>query len=192
MMKPTDDELMVRAQTGDVGAFHELTLRYRAPLRRFFAALLADPTQADDAVQETFLRLWTLRDRYAPTGKFAAYLFQIGRHYGLNQRKKFRPETRQCTIDETLEIVAPPVTQPERVLLEQVRKAQIRRAISELPEHYRSVFLLSHEEGIPYAEIAARLGIPLGTVKSRMAEAVRRLRLRLSAETEQEEERKCK
>jgi RNA polymerase sigma factor (sigma-70 family) len=189
-MKPTDDELMMRAQTGDVTAFHTLTLRYRAPLRRFFAALIADPAQADDCVQETFLRLWTLRDRYAPTGKFAAYLFQIGRHYGLNQRKKFRPEVTRICAEGELEIVAPPVTQPENVLLEQHRKAQIRRAIAELPEYYRLVFLLSHEEGLRYAEIAARLEIPIGTVKSRMAEAVRRLRLRLMAETESEEERK--
>ena len=49
-------------------------------------------SQADDFVQETFLRLWLARSRYEPTGKFSTYLFQIGKHYWLNQRKKLRPE----------------------------------------------------------------------------------------------------
>src|SRR5881398_3599355 len=90
LTEPTDIDLMLRARDGEAAAFHELVRRYRAPLRRFFAALLADRSQADDYAQETFLRLWLARERYVPTGKFSTYLFQIGRHYWLNQRKKQR------------------------------------------------------------------------------------------------------
>ena len=71
-MEPTDTELMLRVRNDDVAAFRELLRRYREPLRRFFAALLADRSQVDDFVQETFMRLWLHRRRYEPTGKFSA------------------------------------------------------------------------------------------------------------------------
>jgi RNA polymerase sigma-70 factor (ECF subfamily) len=191
-MEPTDIELMLRAREGDVAAFQHLAQRYREPLRRFFAAVLADPSQADDCVQETFLRLWLARGRYEPTGKFSTYLYQIGKHYWLNQRRKLRPELREAdALDdeaggEALRAQALRVSQPEMILLERYRDARIRRAIAALPPHYRTVFELCHFEGMKYAEIGCRLGIPVGTVKSRMAEAVRRLRQALSTDDERE------
>jgi RNA polymerase sigma-70 factor, ECF subfamily len=172
----TDIELMLRAQNGDAAAFHELVRRYREPLRRFFAAMLADRSQADDFVQETFLRLWLARSRYEPTGKFSTYLFQIGKHYWMNQRKKLRLEVSFDHLDEILDAAALTTTQPEAVLLRGYRDRRIRRAIAALPDHYRAVFEMSHFGDLKYAEIACQLGIPAGTVKSRMAEAVRRLR----------------
>jgi len=191
-VEPTDIELMLRAREGDVAAFQHLAQRYREPLRRFFAAVLADPSQADDCVQETFLRLWLARGRYEPTGKFSTYLYQIGKHYWLNQCRKLRLEVREAdALDdeaggEALRAQALRVSQPEMILLERYRDARIRRAIAALPPHYRTVFELCHFEGLKYAEIGCRLGIPVGTVKSRMAEAVRRLRQALSTDDESE------
>jgi RNA polymerase sigma-70 factor (ECF subfamily) len=183
-LEPTDIELMLRAKTGDAAAFHELVARYREPLRRFFASLLADRSLADDFAQETLLRLWLARQAYEPTGRFSTYLFQIGRHYWLNQRKKFRPREAPAGLEEALQIHAGPITQPQAVLLQRYRDHRIRRAVAALPEHYREVFALCHFEGCRYAEISARLGIPIGTVKSRMAEAVRRLRTGLNGDEE--------
>lgn len=167
---------MLRVQGGDVAAFRELVERYRRPLRRFFAAVLADRSQADDFVQETFLRLWLARERHAPTGRFSTYLFQIGKHYWQNQRPKLGREISLDGRDPDLVVEPLRVTQPETVLLERYRDARVRRAVARLPEPYRAVVELSHFQGLTYAEVACRLGIPLGTVKSRMAEAVRRLR----------------
>jgi len=176
LTKPTDIDLMLRARNGDAAAFHELVQRYRLPLRRFFAALLVDRSLAEDYVQETFLRLWLARERYEPTGKFSTYVFQIGRHYWLKQRKKQRPEVNVDWLEDVGAVESLTVTQPEMVMLVRCRDARIRRAIQALPEHYRSVFTLSHFDGLTYAEVGVLLGIPVGTVKSRMAEAVRRLR----------------
>lgn len=184
-MEPSDIELMLRVRAGEVAAFRELLARYREPLRRFFASLLADRSQADDFVQETFLRLWLTRDRYEPTGRFSTYLFQIGKHYWLNQRKKFRPDLGATAFDAELQAGPLAITQPETILLQRLRDARIRRAIAALPERYRLVFELSHFEGCKYAVIASRLDIPLGTVKSRMAEAVRRLRAALTGEEDE-------
>jgi RNA polymerase sigma-70 factor (ECF subfamily) len=184
LTEPTDIDLMLRAQAGEVAAFHELVRRYRAPLRRFFAALLADRSQAEDYVQETFLRLWLARDRYEPSGKFSTYLFQIGRHFWLNQRKKQRCEVSLEVLEEMDTTSHRIVSQPEAVLLERYRTARVQRAIQALPEHYRAVFVMSQFDSLKYAQIACRLGIPVGTVKSRMAEAVRRLRQALAPDDE--------
>ena len=184
-MEPTDIELMLRAKAGDLIAFQELAHRYREPLRRFFASLLADRSQADDFAQETFLRLWSTRERYEPTGRFSTYLFQIGKHYWLNQRNRFQAiHYCEASTDRFIEVQAPPSTQPEMILLQHYRDGRIRQAIAALPEHYRLIFEMSHFEGLKYAEIGCRLGIPVGTVKSRMAESVRRLRQTLSEEEE--------
>jgi RNA polymerase sigma-70 factor (ECF subfamily) len=182
VIEPTDIELMLRVRNGDTAAFHRLVSRYRDPLRRFFRSILADRSQADDCVQETLLRLWHTRDRYEPTGKFSTYLFQIGKHYWLNQRKKFQIVT-VATGDESLLIVeSSEQEQPEKQVLEQERRQHVRKAIEALPERYRAVFGLSQLEGLRYTEIGQKLGIPVGTVKSRMAEAVRRLRKMLLEE----------
>jgi RNA polymerase sigma-70 factor (ECF subfamily) len=185
-----DVVLMLRVKRdGDTEAFALLAARYRTPLRRFFAALLPDPAQADDFAQETLLRLWQCRTRYEPTGVFSAYLFQIARHFWLNQRDRCRARAvRELSAETggadggTVEIALPPRTQPESVVLERLGRARLRRAVDALPPLYRAVFTLSHDDGLTYAEIAARLGIPVGTVKSRMAEAVRRLRRALEGE----------
>jgi RNA polymerase sigma-70 factor (ECF subfamily) len=184
LTKPTDIDLMLLAREGDMAAFHELVRRYRTPLRRFFAAQRVDGSQAEDYAQETFLRLWLARERYVPTGKFSTYLFQIARHYWLNQRKKQRPELDLESLDEAMPAGRVTVMQPEAVLLQRHRQAHIQRAIQALPQHYRSVFTLSHFDDLSYAEIACRLGIPVGTVKSRMSEAVRRLRLALAPDAD--------
>jgi RNA polymerase sigma-70 factor, ECF subfamily len=181
-MEPTDIELMLRAQRGDMAAFRLLVTRYREPLRRFFVALLADRSAADDCVQETFLRLWLLRERYEPTGKFSTYLFQIGKHHLLNQRKRFRAAPLPMPADNTLELIPAAELPPEAAVMHRERGERIRQAVAALPEHYRLVFILCHDEGLKYAEIACRLGIPVGTVKSRMAEATRKLRLVLKDE----------
>lgn len=186
-MEPGDIELMLRVRDGDMAAFRSLVERYRSPLRRFFASLLADRSQADDCVQETFLRLWLLRDRYEPTGRFSTYLFQIGRHHMLNVRRKYQ-SAPVAPMEEGLEVRAEPSEEPEPLLLRQLYAAQIRQAVEGLPTLYRCVFRLYYDEGLTQAEIAARLGIPIGTVKSRMSEAVRRLRRDLKDNLGEQEE----
>ena len=181
-MAPEDIELMLQVREGDAEAFRLLASRYREPLRRYFAALLAEPGAADDGAQETLLRLWLTRERYEPTGRFANYLFRIALHYLLNQRKKLRPRVGLEAVEGELALAPARVSQPESILLQQGREREIRRAIAALPPPYRVVFDLAHGEGLKYAEIAAQLGIPVGTVKSRMAGAVRRLREALEAE----------
>jgi RNA polymerase sigma-70 factor (ECF subfamily) len=186
----SDIALMRRVRdANDTEAFSLLAARYRTPLKRLFSAILPDASHADDFAQETLLRLWLSRSRYQPSGKFSAYLFQIGRHFFLNQRVRQRARAAQESFSSTasgIEILqAAPRTQPEAVLLEQIAVQRLRQHIAELPLIYHDVFTLSHFDGLKYSEIAVRLEIPLGTVKSRMAEAVRRLRASVAREEQE-------
>lgn len=187
----TDAELMLRARdANDVAAFGELARRWRPVLVRFFAAMLPQPAHADDAAQETLLRLWLLRARYRPTGQFSSYVLTVARHFGLNQAVKFRARPREQSLEATptdgaagLLFAAPaPVSQPEQIALARHENARVQTAIAALPPGEQAVFLLSHDDDLRYAEIACHLHIPVGTVKSRMASAVRRLRAALTNE----------
>lgn len=180
-MELTDVELMLRVREGDVHAFRELAARYRDPLRRFFASVLADRSLADDYTQETLLRLWQSRERYVPAGSFSAYLFQIARHYWWNQRKKIGRNLSPAMPPEELVRDYCGPADPQAVILRRERRRWLLAAVAELPARYRAVFELYQFEAMSYAEVAAQLGIPVGTVKSRMSEALRRLRCALDA-----------
>src|SRR5262249_2402155 len=123
-----------------------------------------------------------------PRGRFSTYLFQIGRHYWLNQRKKERrapqsvPWQEQATVEAGFIPSPPQALDPERAVLDGHRRRAILRAVAELPPAYREVFDMGHLRGLAYRAIARELGIPEGTVKSRMFEAVRRLRRALNSD----------
>jgi RNA polymerase sigma-70 factor (ECF subfamily) len=191
----TDIALMLRVRdAGDTAAFSEIAARYRTSLRRFFASLLADAAEADDGAQETLLRLWQSRERYLPGGTFSAYLFQIARHHVMNRRARYRfraaheAPAASAILDGALEIALPASSQPEMIVIERLERERLQQAVEALPAIYRSVFMLCHVNEWKYAEAACHLGIPVGTVKSRLFEAVRRVRVSLTAAKEEEEQ----
>ena len=180
----SDTELMQRVRNGDTAAFKCLYDRYREKVRNFFFHLTWDAEVAKDWTQEVFLRLWLARARYEPTGKFTTYLFQIAKNFYLNHRVHQERDAATLSLDEVAQSngALPRIelidlaTQPDVMLFHKYRQRQIRRAIAALPEAYRLVFTMSHFDDLKYREIADVLGIPVGTVKSRMNAAVRMLR----------------
>jgi len=180
----SDTELMELVKDSDYAAFDELYGRYRAPIKRFLFSLTWDEDVAEDYLQEVFLRLFRARDRYQPTGKFSSYLYRIAKNYYLAQVRghKTGPEEVSIAHQEPNgfrpfeNLTANPKVEPEFHLIDGYRQWQIRRAIDSLPDGQKLVFVLSHFENLKYAEIAEALGIPVGTVKSRMFAAVNTLR----------------
>lgn len=178
----SDTELMELVRSSDYAAFDELYNRYSARIRRFLYSLTWDQDTAEDYLQEVFLRLYRARDTYQPTGRFSTYLYQIARNYYLTQRRKRGPEEVSLAHEEKdgfrpfEDLPANQRIEPEIHLIEAYRRWQICRAIDSLPEERKLVFVMSHIEGMKYAEIAEVLGIPVGTVKSRMFTAVNELR----------------
>lgn len=170
-----DDALMRRVAGGDAQAFGLIVQAHQGRLVRFAARLLGDSDAAQDAAQEAFLRLWRLRTRYQPRGCLQAYLLRTVRTVCLDHVRADRPW-------EPLEEGAGGDA-PDPAMLVQGRglAGAVRRAVLSLPEPQRAVFLLSHYEGLAYAEIADALDCPLGTVASRKHQATETLRRKLSA-----------
>jgi RNA polymerase sigma-70 factor (ECF subfamily) len=180
---------MLRVRDGDLAAFEELYARFSRPLLNFFLRLVHERGFAEDLMQETFLRVWKGRRRYRPTGKFTTYLFQIAKNHWLNERDKKRrriaPISLEAGGDEESsglrEAVASSEKGPMAESLDRELGAEIGKAVEGLSEKLRLVFVLGQLKGMRYADIAEILGIPVGTVKSRMSNAEKAIRGRLSS-----------
>lgn len=169
-----EDTLMRRVAGGDRRAFAVIVQSHQTPLIRFAARLTNDPEAAQDAVQEAFLRLWRGRERFRPCGSLRSFLFQSVRRLCLDHLRAARP---WAALDERLPAVEPdPAETAQSVALADA----VACAVQALPEPQRAVFLLSHFEQLPYAEIAEILDCPVGTVASRKHQAVAILRRRLA------------
>ncbi|HUV05366.1 MAG TPA: RNA polymerase sigma factor [Armatimonadota bacterium] len=176
-----DVELMLRVKEADEEVFDELVRRYREPLTNFFYSLCWNIHTAQDCAQEVLVRLWLARERYEPSAKLSTYIFRVARNHWLTalRRRKCRPEPMY------LEEMWQPVVDDgslEKLLMRRYMDRRIKLAIAGLPERYRLVFVLSHFQGMKYAQIAEVLEIPVGTVKSRMSAAVRVLREKIAEE----------
>jgi RNA polymerase sigma-70 factor (ECF subfamily) len=169
----TDEELMGLVQKQDTSAFEELFRRYDQRVLAFFWRLCANRQEAEDATQETFLRLWKARVRYEPSGKFSTYHF-LHERQKQKTRAHLRLEASECP-DEFLEKASPLGGAYDQVAADEIQAA-IGKAVAHLPEIHRLVFVLSEEQRMSYREIANVMDCPVGTVSSRKVEAVKKLR----------------
>ncbi len=164
-----DVVLMREAAGGSLDAFSSLMRRHQDPLVNFFRRM-GVYTDAEDLVQETFVRLYKARLRYRSSAKFTTYLYVIARHVLADHgRKWFRRERlRKGLLVEAEVAVAGGPTQGWRI--------DVEAALARLSPKLRSVVVLSIYQGLKQEEIAEVLGIPRGTVKSRMNLAIRELK----------------
>lgn len=185
----TDEQAMWRVQRhDDHGAFTVLVQRWQAPLRRLAVRMLADEHRAEDITQDTFSRVFAHRQDYRPEHRFSTWLWRITLnlcHDELRRRQR-RPESPLDAPPDSLEDgpangvagsaawAASSASPDEHAALADTA-GRVRQALQELPELYRSVVILRHYEGLKFSEIAVVLGIPEGTVKSRMVEGLARL-----------------
>ena len=174
----TDEETMWRVKAeDDHRAFAQLVERWEQPIRRLCSRMVGDPHRGEDLKQETFTRLYQKRQQYEPTGRFSTYLWRIALNVchdelrRVKRRKEFFPGNEEESIDDL------PMSEgsPDVAAAESDDAELVRRALVRLPEHYRTVLVLRHYEGLKIAKIAEILQIPLGTVNSRLAEGLARL-----------------
>ena len=172
----TDAELARRVAEGDQEAFGVLADRHAPAARRMARALLGDPADADDAVQEGFLSAWRAAGRYDPARPFRPWLLRIvlnaardlGRRRVVRRTEPLPPERP-----------APGPT-PERETDRALLRAALGDALAALPERQRVAVTLFDGEGYGHAEIAALLEVPEGTVRSDVFHGRRALRRALA------------
>ncbi|HPI33023.1 MAG TPA: sigma-70 family RNA polymerase sigma factor [candidate division Zixibacteria bacterium] len=170
--KEIDYKLMHRVQDGDMVAFNELVERYKDRLMNVIGRMLSSQEEAEDIVQETFIRVYQHRQSFNFQHCFSTWIYTIGLNLARNElRKRKRFKHYDITEMQGNEAeFAVEMKLPSR--LPQV----IDEAVQELPEKYRLAFMLRDLQEMPYEEVARILSIPLGTVKSRVNRA--RLMLR--------------
>ncbi|HAB17073.1 MAG TPA: sigma-70 family RNA polymerase sigma factor [Verrucomicrobiota bacterium] len=179
----TDEQAMWRVQTtDDHAAFARLVERWETPIQRLCARMTGDLHRAEDLAQEAFTRVFSRRRDFEPSGRFSTWLWRIAInlcHDELRRRQR-RPE---CSLDEPAAEDGPSgadsregaALTPAEVVEKLEQAELVRRAVLRLSESLRTVVILRHYEGLKFNEIAEVLGIPEGTVKSRMFEALERL-----------------
>lgn len=158
--------------------FEEIALEHLTPLFNLALNLTRNRKDAEDLVQETYLRAYRFFDSYQPGTHIKAWLFRILRNTFINRyrAKKARPDevdfskvelAYERVVDEQFLQAHRPVS-PEEALMNGVLDEEIETAMARLPEEYRSVVILALVEDLSYKEIASLLSIPLGTVMSRL------------------------
>ena len=186
-MTPSDGELVRRIVEHDAVAFEALYARYEGVLRRHLLRMVREDAVADDLLQEVFLRVWRRAHQWSEGGALKPWLFRIATNTALNhlrtvrRRKEQRLEVAAEPEEETDETFAPgwmvdaSSLGPDG-LLDQVERYRLMwRLVDELPESKREAMRLVYDAGMEIREAAEALGIPEGTVKSRLHHARKRL-----------------
>ncbi len=181
---------MERFRDGDDDAFPLIVQRFQRPLVNFFYRLTWDRFTSEDYAQEVFARLIRHRKSYRRKAKFSTYLFRIARNYWIDRYRERVKAPKMTSLNITVgtgegrglslaDLVEGQSPQPAEELKRKEIRERLKEAIALLPEEQRLVFVLSENQGMKYAEISQVMEIPVGTVKSRMHAAMRRLRVLL-------------
>ncbi|MDA1036614.1 MAG: sigma-70 family RNA polymerase sigma factor [Chloroflexi bacterium] len=179
----SDHELLVRAGSGDDGAFAALYDRLAGPAYSLAYYILRDPQWAQDVVQEAFVNIWRVSGSYdTERGTVKTWALATVRNRSIDhlRRQNSRPV---ASVELTAETAA---TTPETVWDQVVRSLEaevVHQALNTLPEEQRRVIEMAYFGGLSQQEIASDAGLPLGTVKSRMRLGLMKLREALAGES---------
>jgi RNA polymerase sigma-70 factor (ECF subfamily) len=178
------EPLISRCQIGDRDAFAELVQRYQNRLYNFIYRTLQNKEEAEDAVQEVFIKVFHAIRNYRPESSFTTWLFRIASNHCIDRFRRRKHSTVSLTVnapegeESTLEI--PDTTNnPELLFFNAELQEALRSAIDSLPPKYRMVILLRHQQNLSYQEISEITGLPEGTIKAQIFRARRLLRERL-------------
>lgn len=176
-----DGELLARARAGDDRAFTALVERYEGAVAATTIGMLGAGDDADDAGQETFIRFHQSLGAFRGESSLKTYLVHIAMNLSLNAlRRRRRSVLRFISRDETPIEWAEPSVGPDGLVDTEELRRFVRHAVSQLSEKHRAVVVLRMFDDCSTREAAAILGVPEGTVLSRLSRAMKELESRLA------------
>lgn len=183
----SDEQMYAQARKGDRAALAELVERYIGPLLKFLTRMTGQPQIAEDLVQETFFRV--LRYRGSSPQCFRPWIYQIARNLARDTFRSaaVRRETAYLEDeDQESEWIADPV-ETENLVLHTSNRQQVNALLQNLPARQREVIVLRFYQELSLEDISTITGAPLGTVKSRLFQGLRRARQILEEEVSRDE-----
>ena len=167
--------LRANSAEGASAAFGKLVMRYQKLVISVAYRVCGDAALAEDVAQDTFVRVWSRLAQFRPDGNFRAWLTRIATNMAIDAVRRRRPQ-----VDiEDLSLEAPGQG-PESAAVSSERADVVRAALMRLPVQSRTILVLREYQSLSYQEIADVLDVPLGTVKSRLSDARRRLKVELT------------
>ncbi len=168
-----DDALVARIIAGDNAAFVALVERYKRPVYSLAYRMLGNPTDAEDAAQETFVRAYTGLTSYQMGSRFGSWLLSITSHWCIDLLRR----KRAISLDAPGMASGEPFIQadtdehPEVLALQSERQREVQQWLGCLPEPYRSVLVLRYWHDLSYTEISETTGLPVSTIRMRLFRA---------------------
>jgi len=182
----SDEDLLDRLQDGQRDVFGALVRRYERELYGYLRRYLGDAELADDVFQATFLAVYVKIDQYEPGRPARPWLYTIATHQAIDAMRRAGRQA-MVSLEQTtgegndgevrslIEMLESRESAPTEVTLLHERQELVRACVDRLPEFLRSVVVLAYYQGLKYREVAEILGVPVGTVKSRLHTALIKL-----------------
>jgi len=180
----SDESLMLRYRDGDVRAFEVLVTRHRKAIYNFILRFVRDAAQAEDVLQDTFLRVIKSADAYEKQAKFTTWLYTIARNLCVDAARRGK-HRKAASLDAPvgdeegaalIDLVAGGDAGADKQAISRELGVRLKKAIESLPDEQREIFLLREVSDLQFNEIAQIVGCPENTVKSRMRYALEKLR----------------
>jgi len=186
----SDEQAMWRVQMqDDAEAFAVLVERWEGPIQNLCTRMLGDAHRGEDLAQEAFARVFAKRKAYEPRGKFSTFLWRVALNLCYDELRR-RDRRRETSLEGAFDNDEPDYVSdelpPDISLAREESAERVRTSLMKISEAYRSVLVLRHYEDLKFRKIADVLGIPEGTVKSRMAEGLSQLARLLEADRRRE------
>lgn len=160
-----------KARRGDLAAFSQLVATYQGPIFNLAYRMLGNACEAEDAVQETFLRMYTKLHTYQPERKLSAWVFSIASHYCIDRLRRRRGTSLSLDEEPVATTLPARLPGPEELLQQAEARDEVQRLVEQLAPAYRVPVILRYWHDLSYAEIADVMGLTVPAVKSRLHRA---------------------
>jgi len=161
----SDYEIIQACLEGGSNCFSELVLRYKNLVYSIILRMVVDKEEANDLVQEVFIKIYKNLGKYHPEFKFSTWTMRITTNHVIDYRRKRKEQTVPL---EDMEYAVCSDSSPEASYIEKEKAQALKKAVESLPDMYKVPIVLYHQQGLSYQEIAAVIEEPLSKVKNRI------------------------